>query len=565
MKKLFCLCCLLFSGIASAQWSSEDQRLCNRDLYDFEIATVPEDGSFYIVYNGPAPEAPDKIRFSALYYDKDGKPIWDNEVVVSEKPFMGWTMVNQLSAVDAEGNLILSVSDSRYTDGNVPMFNAYKVGRNGQLLWGNDGIGLSTDFENLNHSMNIVPLEDGSCIFAWFQKESDFGYIRLQRLSASGEKLWGEAGKRIESQQEEYAWPMAVKAGNNEFILLFAKGSLQDVYARKMDFDGTSVWGEDVLVAFGNTLPNYPLYTVFTAEPANGGVAISWVDMRYGNTIRTICLAYITANGQHTFPEGPNGLEIASNVDSQGKLIFDNENKSIVVSWITGCSIFAQRVGTADGVYHWGDGKEIVSYEQPIGYLSAKMAEAGQYGLFFMTRTTGKNVAIHATLFDMEGQFSWKHRIATVSEYTSEKADLAVSPFFNNQWVTVWSDRRLKPTSSDASGKRLFMQNITRKGLSGETNETGVEKPAICRPAMTVSPNPIGAQNEIAFSLERAMPVRLLLTDIQGRTVETVADRMAESGLNVWQWQPATKLKPGVYLLQLLTEDAVSSVKLMVR
>ena len=349
MKKLLLLCCLLFSGIASAQWSADEKRLCDRDLYDFEIATVPEDGSFYIVYNGPAPETPSNIRFSVLYYTKDGQPVWDKEVVVSEKPFMGWTMVNQLSAVDAEGNLILSVSDSRYTDGNIPMYNAYKISREGKQLWGADGIGLSTDFENLNHSMNIVPLEDGSCVFAWFQKESDFGYIRLQRLSASGEKLWGEAGKRIESAEEEYAWPRAVKAGNNEFIVLFAKGSLQDVYARKMDFDGTSVWGEDVLVAFGNTLPSYPLYTVFALEPANGGVAVTWVDSRYGNTIRTICLAYITANGKHAFEEGPTGLELTSGADSQGKIIFDNENKSIVVAWITGYSLFARLQGPTRG------------------------------------------------------------------------------------------------------------------------------------------------------------------------------------------------------------------------
>lgn len=567
MKRLLLVLCLLSSGIASAQWSDKEIQLCERDLYDFEIASVPEDGSFYIVYNGPAPQAPANIRFSVLYYNKDGQPVWDKEVVVSDKPFMGWTMVNQLCAVDAEGNLILSVSDSRYTDGNIPMYNAYKISREGKQLWGDDGIGLSTDFENLNHSMNIVPLEDGSCVFAWFQQESEFGYIRMQRLSASGEKLWGEAGKRIESEQEEYAWPMAVKAGNNEFILLFSKGSIQDFYARKMDFDGTSVWGEDVLVAFGNTLPNYPLHSIFQVEPANGGVAVSWVDSRYGNTIRTICLAHITPDGRHAFQEGANGLEITSGTDNKGKIIFDKENNSIVVSWITGYALLAQRIDATDGIFYWDDDMEILPPEQPIGYLSSQMAEAGQYGLFFMSRTPKQTVDINVVLIDLKGLCSWKHRIATVSDYASDKSDLAVSPFFNNQWVTVWGDNRFKRSNSDASGKRLFMQNITRRGVAGENSEggSGIEKPATRLFDMTVSPNPIGDQNEIAFSLERAMPVRILLTDVQGRIVETVAERTAESGRNVWLWQPAAKLKAGVYLLQLQAEDAVSSVKLIVR
>lgn len=566
MKRLLLVLCLLSSGIASAQWSDKEIQLCERDLYDFEIASVPEDGSFYIVYNGPAPQAPANIRFSVLYYNKDGQPVWDKEVVVSDKPFMGWTMVNQLCAVDAEGNLILSVSDSRYTDGNIPMYNAYKISREGKQLWGDDGIGLSTDFENLNHSMNIVPLEDGSCVFAWFQQESDFGYIRMQRLSASGEKLWGEAGKRIESEQEEYAWPMAVKAGNNEFILLFSKGSIQDFYARKMDFDGTSVWGEDVLVAFGNTLPNYPLHSVFQVEPANGGVAVSWVDSRYGNTIRTLCLAYITANGRQAFEEGANGVEIARGADSKGKIIFDKEKKSIVVSWIQGYSLLAQRIDATDGTLFWGeDGKKILPSELPIAYLSAQRAEAGQYGLFFMTMTGQKQVEVNAALLDTEGELSWKHHIATVSDFPSDKSDLTVSAFFNNQWVTAWSDSRFKRSGSDASGKRLFMQNLSVQGLAGATDKTAIEQPAASRPTLTVSPNPIGDQNEIAFSLERAMPVRILLTDVQGRIVETVAERTAESGRNVWLWQPAAKLKAGVYLLQLQAEDAVSSVKLIVR
>lgn len=566
MKRLLLVLCLLCSGIASAQWSVEEIQLCDRDLYDFEIATVPEDGSFYIVYNGPAPQTPTNIRFSVLYYTKDGRPVWDKEVVVSEKPFMGWTMVNQLCAVDAEGNLILSVSDSRYTDGNIPMFNAYKIGRDGKQLWGDDGIGLSTDFENLNHSMNIVPLEDGSCVFAWFQQESDFGYIRMQRLSASGEKLWGEAGKRLESDQEEYAWPMAVKAGNNEFILLFSKGSLQDFYARKMDFDGTSVWGEDVLVAFGNALPNYPLHSVFQVEPANGGVAVSWVDLRHGNTIRTLCLAYITPNGRHAFDEGANGLEIADGADSKGKIIFDKEEKSIVLAWIQGYSLLTQRIDATDGTLFWGaDGKKAVSSELPIGYLSAKRAETGQYGLFFMTMTGQQQVDVNAALLGTDGGLSWKHRIATVSDFPSEKSDLTVSAFCNNQWVTAWSDSRFKRSSEASAGKRLFMQNLSVEGAAGASESAAIEQPAASRPALTVSPNPIGAQNEIAFSLERAMPVRILLTDVQGRLVETVAERVAESGRNVWPWQPAAKLKAGVYLLQLQAEEAVSSVKLIVR
>lgn len=562
-KTLFFILCLFLTGIGMAQWHEDGNFLSGRSLYDFEAASLP-DGSFYVVFNGPEKG---NIVFSALYYDKYGKSIWDEEVMISNEKFMGWTQVNQIKAVDDEGNLIVAVSDSRHTDGQVPSYTAYKINKKGEMLWGENGIDLSKDFNSLTNSMNIIPLKDGSCIFTWAQKDGQYGYIRMQRLSATGEKLWGESGKFIQSSSEEILYPQALRAGSNEFIVVFCKGMSQDMYARKMDFDGVSVWGEDILVGYGTTLPNYPAYVVIAAEPVDGGLLLSWVDVRKGDENPIVCMAHVNTDGKHQFPDGPAGLQLGEFVTSKACMIYDKETKTFVTAWLSGQRIMAQRM-TMSGEFLWEpDGKEVVTSDLQTGYLLARRAEAGHYGFFFMDNHFG-NVGIRATLLDEDGQEVWPAMV-TVDNYKCGKTDLDVTAFNGNQWVLLWDDERAKDVDNPTEGHHLYMKNLTREGLVGiapDDNPMAIRSFLERQPnALSLSPNPVKDQAVIRFMAQSDGSARLSLYDLQGRLQETIFNGRVETGENTLDWQPKNGLEPGVYLLQLQCGKSVSSLKVVIK
>lgn len=560
---------MLFSGLAWAQWSkypTENLKLNDRSLYDFEMAVL-QDGSFYIVYNGPANG---HIPTSVLYYDKGGHPIWDKELLVADEPNMTWTQVNQLKAVDRKGNLFLSVADCRHHTGPTT-YTAYKVTPKGELPWGKDGISLNKDFNGLNHSMSIVALADGSAVYGWYEKPDNApGIIRMQRISADGQKCWGEAGKVLSFEKEAIETPVLVDAGNNEFLVLYAKGSSRSLYCDKFNFDGTSVWGEDVLVADGSAFPSYPIHTLISTLPVDGGMLVAWVDVRHGDYNKTVCAAYIDKGGKHGFLPQETGVELGQAASSTGQLVYDPEANTFLVAWLSEGKIMGQLLST-QGEFLWDpDGKELVRAEGEVqvGYLRAQRAESGKYGLFHMTNAYGK-VEIAASLIDDQGTLLWEIPTRLVSSVKSEKKDLAVGEYRNNQWIMVWNDARAK-TGNSTEGHLLYAQNINRDCLLGEQpaddgpDTTANESAARMGMVLEVVPNPVSGRATVGFVLEETGPVVLCVKDRSGKAVVTVYEGGLPAGPHQIEWS-ASALPAGLYLMEVRSEKGLGVAKVIVR
>lgn len=93
-------------------------------------------------------------------------------------------------------------------------------------------------------------------------------------------------------------YPYLINSGDNQFILVYAKGSNQDLYARKIDFDGTSVWPEDTRIYRGG-FGSIPLWTILNVQPSgDGGVILSWNDDRYYTNTESAYLSYVKPNGE---------------------------------------------------------------------------------------------------------------------------------------------------------------------------------------------------------------------------------------------------------------------------
>jgi len=75
-------------------------------------------------------------------------------------------------------------------------------------------------------------------------------------------------------------------------------------------------------------------------------------------------------------------------------------------------------------------------------------------------------------------------------------------------------------------------------------------------------PNPFNPATTISYSLEKYGKVSLVIYDIQGRKVHTLVDEYNDKGSYDIIWD-ASGLSTGMYILQMVSEEFVSTQKLM--
>lgn len=250
----------------------------------------------------------------------------------------------------------------------------------------------------------VVPTSDGGCYISWFT--SDSGYdVRLQRLSAEGESLWGENG-----------------------ILIADRGysSTQD-YDLDIDLEGFAV--------------------------------LTFRDDRFGGD--RITAQRVAPNGN--FAWGPNGIQFSDGVTFVATPdIAGTTDEHVVVAWASDSETRLARVNL-DGSVEW----ESSISEPGNTTLVASMHGAGdgrvviswiQYEIFFGQKT------LHATMIDPDGTEPWASRAAV---YDGGSIQFGTFPEFvaNNDgsstfsWYDTQNSLNVYAQRLAADGSELFSHN----------------------------------------------------------------------------------------------------------
>jgi hypothetical protein len=83
-----------------------------------------------------------------------------------------------------------------------------------------------------------------------------------------------------------------------------------------------------------------------------------------------------------------------------------------------------------------------------------------------------------------------------------------------------------------------------------------------------ISPNPFAAPGEIAYTVPAAMPVRLVVYDVQGRARAVLKEGMAAPGRHAVAWDGRSstggRLEAGVYFVRLTAGNREETRKLTI-
>ena len=403
-KSLFTLFAIGLAFGVSAQWTADPLLVFPEEssLYVHEMKTGPGGTTYFLIDHPAGADEYDfenvKYDFRLQAYDKDGNKLFTEDPygkLISNYPNRSWTTCNDYLMVDRDDNAIVSVADCRNSDSKLMSYTIYKVSPTGEMLWGEDGINVDGgEAYDLNAHMSIVQLDDGSYVFAWQRTygENNFA-IEVMKVSSDGRLLWNADETRLAASNDTFTYPYLINAGDNQCLMVYAKGSNQEIYVRKLDIDGTCAWSEDTRV-YRSGWGSIPIWTILDVKSSgDGGVIIGWNDDRAFTNVDSAYISYVKSDGSLGFSAASEYGDVklgysemrALNVkvmELNGDFYAMWRETSSSQGWN---SIRAQRI-SKNGELLWDEeGIEIVPMSQvSYGYFNLTPAPDGNIAPFYM-------------------------------------------------------------------------------------------------------------------------------------------------------------------------------------
>lgn len=252
----------------------------------------------------------------------------------------------------------------------------------------------------------------GGAIIAWLDRRGgDTGSERIyaQRLSASGEVLWGSNGVAVCTTNGSGFDPVIVSDGSGGAVVAWedqrAGSTESDIYAQRIDGSGATIWPESgVPLCTATATQRYPRI----APDRSGGAIVVWEDHRVG----PYDIYAQRVNGSGVTLWGNNGLGLCTEAGYQGSpVLFTDSSGTAFFCWSDGRAgsgdLYAQKVDPA-GTVVWnnggvqicngpgGEGLPVITPDEEGGFIAA----------WFDTRS-GSQYDIYAQRVNSSGVPGW--------------------------------------------------------------------------------------------------------------------------------------------------------------
>ena len=573
--KNFIVTLFLFFGMLSAygQWI-ENQGIPivteGTSIYDNKTVVGKDGTTYFLGYCPNLKEAEDEYDTDNVVYeyrlqaiDKNGvRKFGDLGLLISDYPNRSYCVVNDYLYLDKEGNIIVVVFDARAHEYEDLMgAYAYKISPEGEKLWGEDGVLLGNG-RDLVAAMRMVELTDGSIVFAWMRSHGQLLAIDLQRITAKGEPQWEPTEVGLNDETVTYQYPYLVDAGMNQFILVYAKGGAQDLYARKMDFDGTSVWSEDTRIYRGGW-GSIPLWTILDVKPSgDGGVILGWNDDRSMTNIETAYMSYVTKDGEIGFSGASDNGDVKLNYSEfrnfNCKVMADPAGDGFLAFWretSEGQSwqrMVMQKVSKEGELLYGDEGVMIADFEETnFGYNSIQPGNEGEAALFYMRQNAGYGDVdvLYITFKTETGEFLMEepHRlIAGTKERSSMTSHVCQEEGF---WILKWKED-YKDENNNTQEKHLLYR------LDYRVNDTtSVEN------MITISDNFYHSNEYFMINAANAGKAQIEIFDLMGRKIDDINNVELNAGLNTIAWTN----KSGAYIAKMTVNNEVLTCKILIK
>ena len=239
-----------------------------------------------------------------------------------------------LAVSDGSGGAIVVWADRR----NEFQFSyAQRINRDGEMLWAENGIRLSSNNTRSEDFYNLAPDGSGGAVFVWrIQGEllSSRYDIYAQRVLANGNVAWNPFGVEIcVSPDWGCYWDKIILGNDSDIFVVWedTRTSVGKVYAQKLDLSGNVQWAENGIPVCGGSeaQQDYPV----VINDSGSGVLISWLDSRTQLT-NDIIVQNLSEDGNINWdPLGVVVYHTEENWDQGDLLIVSDGMGGGIISW----------------------------------------------------------------------------------------------------------------------------------------------------------------------------------------------------------------------------------------
>ena len=365
---------------------------------------------------------------------------------------------------DGSGGLIVGWRDAR--NANRDVF-AQRVSLTGEMLWGDNGIPVC-DLPSAQSWPSVIPDESGGAILVFGDSRARNQDIYAQRISANGELLWDKEGVPVCIHPTLQDDVKAISDGMGGAIVVWEdwRDGNQDIYAQKIDSDGKPVWavnGIPVHRADGDQ------YDPVVVADGTGGVIVVWWDISTNDW--DIFAQRVNAAGETVWGDGAVPVCTASG-NQGGPFVTADGAGGVFVVWsdyrndlniLTSADLYAQRID-ANGVALWEkDGISICN--NPANQQQPEGISDGAGGLI-VTWWDERDVFadIYAQRLSPDGKPMWQVNGIPVCTAEGQQRQPQIVPDESQGAIIYWLDYR--EDYGNVTMDAIYAQRIDANGKS---------------------------------------------------------------------------------------------------
>lgn len=370
---------------------------------------------------------------------------------------------------DGSGGLFVVWQDYR-DESNYKIY-AQRISASGDPLWGANGIPVCSELGD-----QLVPhlTTDGAggAIVTWNDTRAILSDIYCQRLSPSGALLWNASGVALCTAGGPQHDETLIPDGAGGAIVTWwdrrdnAAAVIGDIYAQRVNSAGTVQWASDgvpICVATGSQ--QYPMI----ASDGSSGAVITWADARNGSSNRDIYAQRVDADGTRLWTANGVALCNAANDQTSTAIASDGAGGAIV-AWADSRAtekIYAQRISSG-GVVQWtADG---VPLTNGSGETLPTILEDGAGGAIVtwmdFSHFPTSQADIRAQRIASNGTAQWGAAGLAVCDFTGNQLSPVLTTDGAGGAIVTWTDYRANGVDADVYARRITSAGSAQWGAA---------------------------------------------------------------------------------------------------
>ena len=248
----------------------------SNSLQSDPILLADEAGGFYLVWWDVI--GYDSWHIMAFRLDMDGTPRWDAPIVVS--PLAGMQGLPRVIS-DGDGGIIVvwQIYENFIND----EFYAQRIDRDGNRRWDEAGVPMC-NAPGIQKNASITSDGHGGVIAVWSDERDIYSDLYAQRIDVDGTVRWAENGLPICTAGGHQDRPFVVQSSNDQFFVAwldyredYGDESNDAIYGQQLDLNGNVAWqvdGVPICTAKGEQYPPFVL------KSESEVLSVVWTDVR---------------------------------------------------------------------------------------------------------------------------------------------------------------------------------------------------------------------------------------------------------------------------------------------